>query len=147
MSQPYTSALLLLDAQRHHHQALEESDHHAADARLLAWRRAVTWAREQGVLVVFVQRDGDVGSEAQPLTRGWTLHPDFRVEERDVLLRVDHADAFASSPLTLELRSRGVSSLSILALPDSENAASTHEGAEQAGFEVTEWMQQPVTFS
>ncbi|TSA88022.1 isochorismatase [Deinococcus detaillensis] len=139
MSDQIAQALLVLDAQRGDHQALEDADPRAADARLGIWRRAVTQARAGSVLVVFLQRDGAVGSDHEPLTRGWTLHPDFRVEERDVLLRVDNDDAFAGSPLILELRSRGVSRLSVLALPGSAAEAATQQGAQQAGFAVSRW--------
>ncbi len=135
----------MLDAQRAHHRALEDVDPRAADARLLPWRAAVSQARSQGVLVVFVQRDGEAGSDLEPLTRGWTLHPDFRVEERDVLLRVTSADAFAQSALALELRSRGVSGLRILALPGSAADAPTRSGARQAGFEVSEPLSLPAS--
>jgi len=135
----------MLDAQRAHHRALEDVDSRAADARLLPWRAAVSQARSQGVLVVFVQRDGEAGSDLEPLTRGWTLHPDFRVEERDVLLRVTSADAFAQSALALELRSRGVSGLCILALSGSAADAPTRSGARQAGFKVSEPLPLPAS--
>lgn len=143
MSDQTTQALLVLGAQRSDHQVSEDADPRAADAHLGLWRRAVAQARAGGVLVVFLQRDGAAGSDHEPLTRGWTLHPDFRVEERDVLLRVDTDDAFAGSPLTLELRSRGVSRLSVLALPESRAATATQQGAGQAGFAVSRW--QPET--
>ncbi|WP_161881222.1 isochorismatase [Deinococcus alpinitundrae] len=135
---PPVQALLLLDAQRARHRALEDRDPRAADARLLPWRAAVSQARSQGVLVVFVQRDGEVGSDLEPLTRGWTLHPDFRVEERDVLLRVTADDAFERSALTLELRSRGIGHLKVLALPGSAADVPTRAGAQRAGLSVIE---------
>ncbi|GAA3998307.1 hypothetical protein GCM10022631_06370 [Deinococcus rubellus] len=138
MSSSSAQALLLLDAQRAHHRALEDVDPRAADARLLPWRAAVSQARSQGVLVVFVQRDGEAGSDLEPLTRGWTLHPDFRVEERDVLLRVAANDAFEHSALALELRSRGVGHLKVLALPGSAADAPTRAGAQRAGFSIIE---------
>ncbi len=136
MSDLSVCALLLLDAQRCHHEALQAAEGRAAGAHLSAWRSAVNAARERGDAVVFVQRDGPAGSDHEPLTRGWTLHPDFRVEERDVLLRVGHADAFERSALTLELRSRGVTRLRLLALPHSPAASATRAGAERGGFEV-----------
>ncbi len=140
MSHPTAHALLLLDAQRCHHAALEALDPRAAELRLAPWRRAVNDARHGGDLVVFLQRDGPPGSDTEPLTRGWTLHPDFRVEERDALLRCAAEDAFAGSSLTLELRSRGIATLSLLALPHSAATEATRLGAQQAGFSVTEWQ-------
>ncbi|AWN21942.1 isochorismatase [Deinococcus irradiatisoli] len=126
--------------QRCHHEASEAQGDGASGRRLASWRQAVGQARQRGDLVVFLQRDGPAGSATEPLTRGWTLHPDFRVEADDALLRFGAEDAFAGSSLTLELRSRGVSSLSILALPGSPAAEATRRGAEQAGFRITAWQ-------
>ena len=144
MSQPpapvaSARALLLLDIQRHHHQALEEQDVRAAELRLSPWRGAVAQARAGGVLVVFLQQDGQEGSEWEPLTRGWTLHPDFRVEDGDLLLRTRQDDAFAGSALELELRSRGVAEISLLALPGSAAERATRQAAQQRGFAVGAW--------
>ena len=132
-------ALLLLDAQRYRHEQLEQQNPRAADFQRAAWRNALLKARQRGVLVVFLQRDGEPGDDHEPLTRGWTLHPDFRVEESDVLLRVQGNDAFRESPLRLELRSRGIGQLSLLALPGSPAVSATRQGAQHAGFVVTTW--------
>lgn len=131
-------AVLLLSAQRHHHEELEASDILAMERRLLPWREAAQAARERGDVVVFLQRDGEAGSVNEPLTRGWTLHPDFRVEDGDLLLRVQHDDAFLGSLLNVELRARNVGSLTVLALPDSPAAAATAQTARAEGFEVKE---------
>lgn len=152
MSQTTSHALLLLDAQRHQFEtsAAEISTAEPGSAppgsaahRLATWRSAVGQARRSGVLVVFLQRDGEVGSGLEPLTRGWTIHPDFRIEDGDVLLRVGADDAFAGGTLNLELRSRGVSSLSVMALPGTGQA--TGRGAQQAGFEVRAWPVQVLS--
>ena len=142
MSQTTSHALLLLDAQRHHFEtsAAQES---LIPHRLTLWRAAVGQARRGGALVVFLQRDGEASGGLEPLTRGWTLHPDFRVEKGDALLRVSTDDAFAGGALSQELRSRGVSSLSVLALPGEQ--AATERGAQQAGFEVTAWQAEVVS--
>lgn len=131
-------AVLLLSVQRHHHEELEASDILAMERRLLPWREAAQAARERGDVVVFLQRDGSQGSVNEPLTRGWTLHPDFRVEDGDLLLRVQHDDAFAGSLLNVELRTRNVNSLTLLALPDSPAAAATAQTARAEGFAVQE---------
>ncbi len=136
-------ALLLLDAQRYHHEDLEATDVLAMEKRLLPWRQAIQQARKDGDLVVYFQRDGEVGSVNEPLTRGWTLHPDFRVEEGELLLRVQHDDAFAGSLLVVELRTRGIEVLELLALPDSLAARATAQGAQAAGFTVNVIDQTP----
>lgn len=137
MTLPPRRALLLLSAQRHHHEALEAADVLAAERRIAPWREALEEARSRGDVVVFLQRDGEAGSPDEPLTRGWTLHPDFRVEEDDLLLRVREDNAFAGSLLSVELRARGVSALTVLALPDSLAARATAEAARAEGFIVS----------
>lgn len=131
-------ALILVDAQRHHHEELEASDVLAMEKRLLPWRQAIEQARADGDLVVYLQRDGEEGAPNEPLTRGWTLHPDFRVEEGEVLMRVHGDDAFEGSLLVVELRTRGVEEITLLALPGSAAAAATAQGARAAGFVVRE---------
>ncbi|WP_293913761.1 isochorismatase family protein [Deinococcus sp.] len=152
MSQTTSHALLLLDAQRHQFETstVETStvetiaaENSTIPHRLAVWREAVAQARRGGVLVVFLQRDGEAGGGLEPLTRGWTLHPDFRVEDGDVLLRVSSEDAFAGGALNLELRSRGVTDLSVLGVSGHE--AATERGAHLAGFGVMAWPSEAVS--
>lgn len=147
-------ALLLLSAQR---AFLETSPDERALSR--AWQRQVEEARAEQSLIVLVQWErpdsGPQGAAqlpgftagadgAQPgarppeaFSREWTLHPDFRAEAGDLLIRTTSPDAFEGShpDLDAELRARAVRELRILAL-DAQVSPTLHS-AQARGYEVT----------
>lgn len=126
-----SQALVLLSAQR---SSLEGR----ADERELTldWHRQVTQAREAGHLLVFVQWDGGEGGSAETFSRGWTLYPDFRAEEGEVLVRAARPDAFAGTGLDAELRARGVRDLELLGL-EGDALEQTAGSARALGYAVT----------
>ena len=124
-------ALLLLNVQRHD---LENQPHEREVAR--NWTRQIDVAREIGQLIALVQWDGDAEGENLTFSRGWTLFPDFRAEEGDLLIRAVQPDAFASSDLHAQLQAHGVNELVILALRGSEAANVTAQSARDLGYAV-----------
>ncbi|MFC4456638.1 isochorismatase family protein [Deinococcus sonorensis] len=123
-------ALIVLHAQRH-----RLDDRPITDPLLQQARRQIAQARQQGILVVYLQHDGQEGDPDQPFTRGWTLHPEFRAEAGDLLLRVTDDDAFQGSRLDAELRHLGVQTLTLLALDAGGAArAATARTAEALGY-------------
>lgn len=126
-------ALVLLNAQRHF---LDDQPHEREVTR--TWRQAVNDSRERGELIVLIQWDGEPQSEHPTFSRGWTLYPDFRVEDGDLLLRAAGPDAFLTSSLDAELRARAVREVCFLALPESREAKVMAEQAQARGYMVTE---------
>lgn len=124
-------ALVLLHAQRHH---LDDQPHEREVAR--RWTQAIDEARGRGERIVLIQWDGEVGGEHPTFSRGWTLYPDFRAEEGDLLLRAVKPDAFASSNLDAELRARAVQELYFLALEGLPEAEAMAEQARGRGYTV-----------
>lgn len=127
-----TTALVLLSTQRH---SLESRPDERAVARL--WLLRVEAARETGAAIVHVQWDGAPDTPGETFSRGWVHHPDFRVEERDLRVRVAGQDAFAGTSLDAELQERGVTELHLLALPGAEGLPATAESARALGYRVT----------
>ena len=128
---PTTAALVLLTAQRHHLEALP-------DERVVtrAWQARVEAARTAGHLIVHVQWEGAPGTPGETFSRGWVLHPDFRSEATDLLLRATEPDAFSHSGLDAALRERGVRELHLLALPGVQVLAATAATARALGYRV-----------
>ncbi|MBZ9752084.1 isochorismatase family protein [Deinococcus sp. HMF7604] len=126
------NALLLLNAQRHD---LDDRP----DERQLArdWAHLVDEARAQGWLIAYVQWDGaeEEGTWAT-FSKAWTLHPDFRAEQGDVLVRASLPDAFTGSDLGAQLHARAVQTLHLLALPGTPEQTATAASAAEQGFTV-----------
>lgn len=126
-------ALVLLNVQRHH---LEDRPDEREITR--TWAHQVDEARSQGQLIVIVQWDGEAGSDHETFSRGWILHPDFRAETGDLLIRARKPDAFATSGLDAELKARAVQSLHFLSLPGSPEEAVMAGQAAQHGYALSQ---------
>ena len=126
-------ALLLLGLQ----QAALEGERAVPNAGALAvsLNALAARARASGAWLVYVQHDHPPG-EATPLTKGWLLHPDFRVEAGELQLRANAPDAFSGTDLDPRLRGAGITRLTLAGLP-SESVAATARRAAELGYHVT----------
>ena len=124
-------ALLLLNAQRHD---LDDRPDERSVAR--DWAHHVADARAQGWVVAFVQWDAPHGAAWDTFSKDWTLHPDFRAETGDLLIRAVKPDAFSTSGLDGELRARAVQHVRFLGLPDAPETAVMQEQAAAHGYAV-----------
>ncbi|WP_291428578.1 isochorismatase family protein [Deinococcus sp.] len=127
------NALLLLNAQRH-----DLEDRNDQRALVRDWAHHVDGARAAGWLVAFVQWDAPPGADWETFSKGWTLHPDFRAEQGDVLIRAAGPDAFEGSDLAAQLHGRAVQNLHVLALPGTPELAATLASAQAGGFVIAE---------
>lgn len=125
------TALVLLSVQRWR---LEGHPHERELAR--EWAHAVDEARAGGQLIVLLQWDGEADTPGETFGKGWTLHPDFRVEAGDLPVRAALPDAFAHTDLAAELHAHAVRELIVLALPEVPELEATAQAAQQAGFTV-----------
>lgn len=132
------TALVLLNVQRHD---LEGHPH----ARELArdWAHRVESARAHGDLIVLVQWDGAPETPGETFSRGWTLHPDFRAEAGELLLRAARPDAFQGSDLGPLLHGRAVRDVFLLGLEGGSELEATARAAQEAGFSVV-MLETPV---
>ena len=72
-------------------------------------------ARRTGAPVIFIQHDGEPGGEdVVPFTEGWKLHPDLEGWSGDLVIRKTTCDAFYSTTLEAELRSRGIKTVVLM---------------------------------
>lgn len=124
-------ALILLGVQRCR---LEGHPHERELAR--QWAHAVDEARAVGQLIVLMQWDGLPDTPGETFGKGWTLHPDFRVEAGDLPVRAGLPDAFWHTDLAAELHARAVRGVVLLALPGVPELAATAQAAQEAGFTV-----------
>lgn len=123
-------ALLLLSVQRYQFQERPDEREVARE-----WLRHIEAARAAGDLIALVQWDGAEGHPNETFSKGWTLHPDFRAEAGDLLVRAQEPNAFFHSDLNAELHGRAVRELRLLGLEETDLQA-TEQAARELGYEV-----------
>lgn len=158
-------ALLLLNAQRHHlddhpeeRRLTREWAHQVDEARAQGWLIAfVQWdgSEQDGAAQDDPAQDSseqngqleqasgpvqgsasETGGQWATFSRAWTLHPDFRAEQGDLLVRATLPDAFAGSDLAAQLHASAVQTLQVLALPGTPELGATTAAAQTHGFTV-----------
>lgn len=110
------TALLLLNVQRHD---LNGHPHGHSD------------------LIVRLQRNGLPDSPGETFGKGWTPHPDFRAEARDLFVWARRPDAFHGSDLGAQRHGRAVRDVVLLGFPEAAEAATMAASAQGAGFGAT----------
>ncbi|WP_112778683.1 isochorismatase family protein [Deinococcus koreensis] len=125
------TALVLLNVQRH------ELEGHPQERELARdWAHRVESAREHRDLIVLVQWDGAPDTPGETFGKGWTLHPDFRAEAGDLLVRAVRPDPFRSADLGALLHGRAVRDVFLLGLEGTPELEVTARAAQEAGFGV-----------
>lgn len=107
---PQQTAVLVIEVQK----GLFCTEPAPFEARALVARinMITAQARRAGAPVIFIQHDGEPGGEdVVPFTEGWKLHPDLEGRSGDLVIRKTTCDAFYSTTLEAELRSRGITTL------------------------------------
>ncbi|PNY82964.1 isochorismatase [Deinococcus koreensis] len=100
------------------------------------WAHRVESAREHRDLIVLVQWDGAPDTPGETFGKGWTLHPDFRAEAGDLLVRAVRPDPFRSADLGALLHGRAVRDVFLLGLEGTPELEVTARAAQEAGFGV-----------
>ena len=71
----------------------------------------------QGIPVIFIQHDGPIGDDLEPLSQGWELLPNLHRGPADHRIRKTSCDSFYRTGLQPLLHSLGVKSLIITGCP------------------------------
>lgn len=126
------TALLIVDVQ----QALFDrpTPVYHADELLANINSLVERAHGAGAPVVYIQHGND--SQLRKGTPGWELHPAMRPQSGDLMAEKTRGDAFEGTPLTQDLRSRGVTTVVVTGLVTHGCVKNTSLGAKKAGFRV-----------
>lgn len=129
------TALLLIDVQEN----MFDPAHPVADAAHLLQRflELLDRAHSARMLTVFVRNCGGPNDPDQQGTPGWELHIALQPGEGDLVFDKTTPDAFESTPLADELKSRGIARVVIAGLQSEFCIRATSLGALQRGFDVT----------
>lgn len=108
------TALLVVDAQVN---MFDESFPIFKGERLLKrLQKLIQRARDYGILVVYLQNNGEKGEPDEPGTSGWEIHPALRPKDGDLVVQKFEPSAFANTDLHMELQCRGVERIFVVGM-------------------------------
>lgn len=133
MIQP-VEALVVIDAQ----QGLLEGEHAIPGVTAVLDRlvELLTAARAAEMLIIHLQNDGTPGSDDEPGTPGWFIHPRVAPAPNEVVIRKTQDDGFYGTELENLLRRNGVTRLAVAGLLSEMCVRATVRGAFARGFQV-----------
>ena len=132
-----TTALLVVDVQN---RAVELGPYRG-DVVLENIRALVVACRAAGVEVIYVQHDEPIGTEGEPGSTGWEIHPSVRPRPGERIFRKEHNSAFRGTDLHPYLEERAVGTLIIVGIQTEYCVDTTVRVAFEKGYEVIipEW--------
>lgn len=105
-----TTALVVIDVQVGQFPTCNEADFLDHVCKLIAKAHAAKMP------VFFIQHNGRKGTELEPCTPGWQLHPSLDIQPGDRVITKDFIDSFYRTALLDELRARKVTRLVLCGL-------------------------------
>jgi nicotinamidase-related amidase len=134
-SVPEQAAVVVIDVQRG--LFCTEPAPFEAEAVVGRINAVVEKARRAGAPVIFIQHDGEPGGEdVVPFTEGWKLHPKLEVRPGELVIRKTTCDAFYSTRLEAELRSRDIMRLVLMGYATDFCVDATLRSAASKDFSV-----------
>jgi nicotinamidase-related amidase len=129
-----SKALLIVDMQVCHFPP-DDLPYHAQEV-LETDRWLIERARGAGVPVIFVQHCGKKGSEYEPGTPGWFIHPVLDPRPGEEIVRKWHPDSFQDTNLGQILSSQGLRKLIVAGMQSEMCIDTTVRRAYSLGYEV-----------
>jgi nicotinamidase-related amidase len=127
-------ALLIIDMQVCHFPP-DDMPYRSAEV-LDVQRSLIARARGRKVPVIFVQHCAGKGSDYEPDTPGWQIHPLLAPLEGEVIVRKWHPDSFQGTELESMLREKGIKKLIVAGMQSEMCIDTTVRRAYSLGFDV-----------
>ena len=128
----YVSALLVIDVQKE--QFEKSKPIYCADQLLRNIIFLISKARQEGVLVIFIQHSAD--SYLKYGSDGWQLHPLTQPISDEPIIHKRHGNSFEATQLQEELSKRNVNRVVVTGLVTHGCVQATCLGALKEGYEV-----------
>ena len=129
------TALLVVDAQVN---MFDESfPIHQGDRLLTQLQKLIHRARDRGILVVYLQNNGDKGEPDEPGIPGWEIHPVLHPEEGDLVVQKFEPSAFTNTNLHKELQDRGIKRLFVIGMQTEVCIRANSRSAYDLKYDVT----------
>jgi nicotinamidase-related amidase len=129
------TALLIIDVQKG--QLSIQAPIYEGDKLISRIRELIEKARASNVPVIYVQHCGEKGSNLEPGTSGWEIHPDIAPSKNDVIVQKRYPDSFQETNLQSELESKGIKELVVVGLLTHYCIDTTCRRAFSLGYKVT----------
>jgi nicotinamidase-related amidase len=114
----------------------ESAPVYEGDTLLNKTKALITWAREAGVPVVYIQHCGPEGAIDEPGEPGWEIHPAICPVEGETIIQKRHPDAFQDTELQNELELKGAKKLVLAGIQTEYCVDTTCRRAFSLGYEV-----------
>lgn len=85
-------ALLMIDVQN----ALVEANPYQITERIAIWKRAISWARESGIEIIFIQHQDDDIIEG---SHGWQIYLELAPKQAEKKISKSYNSAFKNTGL------------------------------------------------
>ena len=79
-------------------------------------QKLIQRARDSGILVVYLQNNGEKGEPDETGTSGWEIHPSLRPKDGDLVVQKSEPSAFANTDLHTELQCREIGRLFVIGM-------------------------------
>jgi nicotinamidase-related amidase len=137
MSEPSSTAVLVVDLQTGLIDGVAEPPIHDAAAVIERAKAVIAWARRSGRKVAFVRHDGPPGDSLAPGAAGWPVWPALGQAEDEPTFGKSVGDAFSQSALGDWIDAQGAGRLILLGAQSDHCIAATLGGALARGLQVT----------
>ncbi len=94
-------------------------------------------ARAANIPIIYIQHDGEAGHPLEVGTPGWSIHPDIKPRDEDLIVRKCASDSFFETTLQRELEARGIKHLIVAGCMTEYCVDTTSRRAVSLGYDVT----------
>ncbi len=122
-------ALLMIDVQN----ALVEAKPYQITKRIAIWKRAISWARESGIEVIFIQHQDDDIIEG---SHGWQIYSELAPKQAEKKISKSYNSAFKNTGLKAYLDEQGIESLIIAGMQTEYCVDTTIKVAFEYGYTI-----------
>ncbi len=99
-------------------------------------RALIDGSRASGLEVIYVQHDGDPGSDLEPGSAGWEIHEPIRPRAGERVVRKRYNSAFRDTDLRPYLEDRGIDTLILVGIQTEYCVDTTCRVAFEYGFHL-----------
>jgi len=130
------SALIIIDAQSGMYNGEKIVPIFEGEQKIRKIKHLIEKARSRGIILIYIQHDGDKGHPLEKGTRGWMIHSQILPIKGDLVIQKRHPDSFLHTQLQEVLADLFVTNLYIAGNQTEYCIDTTCKSAFSKGFQV-----------